>query len=279
MTSAGTSSYQERNYLAHLVRACHSRSKVVFVLAAYLDDSGSEGDQPIIAAAGYVAKRTQLPELEKNWRYLLDREGLREPFRMSQAESLHGQFSGWDKRRKDRLVSSLIGVVKLRALCIIGCVISMKDYLNAVSKHDRPRVGGPFSICAGACLLSLSNWIQTSNYYQDELVDVIFEKGTSIANKLVESYMRATSYEVLRTKHKINSILPLPKGSTPLLEPADLVAYEVFKYHLQRITGRARRTRRSLSTLLENGLKCIGTVLERKQIETHVRLMQENGFL
>jgi hypothetical protein len=183
MTSAGTSSYQERNYLAHLVRACHSRSKVVFVLAAYLDDSGSEGDQPIIAAAGYVAKRTQLPELEKNWRYLLDREGLREPFRMSQAESLHGQFSGWDKRRKDRLVSSFIGVVKLRALCIIGCVISMKDYLNAVSKHDRARVGGPFSICAGTCLLSLSNWIQTSKYYQNELVDVIFEKGTSIANK------------------------------------------------------------------------------------------------
>jgi hypothetical protein len=250
--SAEKNPYKERNYLFRLVKAIHSQCKLVVVLSTYIDDSGSAGDQPVVAAGGYVIKTEQMPRLEKNWRELLEREGLKEPFRMSEAESLVGQFSGWDKPRKDRLVSNLIGILKLRMLRIVASVLVVSDFNDIVSGDSRQKIGGPFSLCAGVCIICLSNWLQTSDYYRSELVDVFFEKGTSFANRLIELYMKATTYERLRTKHKINTIAAIPKGSTPLLEPADLIAYEVFKYHKHRLAEPRRKIRTSLSALLED---------------------------
>jgi hypothetical protein len=248
------------------------------MLSAYIDDSGSARDQPIVAAGGYVIKTEQMPRLEKNWRERLIREGLKEPFRMSEAESLVGQFSGWDKPRKDRLISDLIGVLKLRMLRILAVALAVSDFNDVVTRDDRQKVGGPFSLCAGCWIVFLSNWLKTSDYYRSELVDVFFEKGASIANRLVELYMKATSYEALREKHKINLIWAIPKGNTPLLEPADLIAYEVFKYHKHRLTEPRRKIRTSLSALLE-GTKYIRAVMGRTQIEAHIRLLKENGLI
>jgi hypothetical protein len=272
------SSYKERNYLLRLVKAIHSRCKLVFMLSAYIDDSGSAGDQPVVAAGGYVIKAEQMRRLENNWREVLEREGLREPFRMSQAESLVGQFSGWDKPRKDRLVSNLIYILKPRMLRMVLSALVVGDYNDIVSTDDRQTIGGPFSLCAGACIASLSNWLQDSAYYRSELVDVFFEKGASIANKWVKLYMDAATYDVLRAKFKVHSILPIPKGSTPLLEPADLIAYEVFKYHRNRLTDPERGVRTSLSALLE-GTKSVGVFMGRKQIEAHIRLFKEIRLL
>jgi hypothetical protein len=163
------------------------------MLSAYIDDSGSAGDQPVVAAGGYVIKAEQMPRLENNWRELLEREGLREPFRMSEAESLVCQFSGWEKPRKDRLVSNLIGIIKPRMLRMVGSVLVVSDFNEIVGRDERRKTGGPFAVCAQACVVSLSNWLQDSGYYRSELVDIFFEKGASIASGLVELYMKAAS--------------------------------------------------------------------------------------
>ena len=269
-------SYGFVDYLRRLVWQIHPQAKIITMLAAYLDDSGNEYTHPVVAAGGYIAKVEQLTELEKNWRFLLEREGIREPFRMSQAENLVGPFSGWERTRKDSLISSLIGILKLRIIRPVGCVISVPDFNSVVGREERKKVGGPFSLCAQVCLVLISNWITESRYYSSELIDVFFEKGSSIASKLTETYMSATKYQVLREKHKINAIVALPKDATPLLQPADLVAYETFKYHLHRTREPQRKMRKSLSAFLEGGAEPIGTVLRCKQIEKHLALMREN---
>src|SRR5437870_2983070 len=65
-------------YWGMLVHPKDGHSKVFCVLHAYLDDSGSHAQAPILILAGYYGSENQWKKFDLQWRKAIDSEGLRE---------------------------------------------------------------------------------------------------------------------------------------------------------------------------------------------------------
>lgn len=59
---------------------------------AFVDDSGSGGDSPYFVLAGYAACESAWTTFLPHWQSVLDLPPKLEYFKMSEAESLKGQF-------------------------------------------------------------------------------------------------------------------------------------------------------------------------------------------
>jgi len=83
--------------------------RLLMILQAHIDDSGSEPDSPLFVLAGFVARAADWAKFSDEWRAALDQPPRLEYFKMKEAHSMRGQFDrrhGWNEaKRDDRLIT------------------------------------------------------------------------------------------------------------------------------------------------------------------------------
>ncbi len=211
------------------------------MLLAFFDDSGIEHKNPRISVVGgYLALADRAEALQEDWKRIFKRAGLRS-FHMAEFESSQGEYLGWQdseeaKFKRQQHIASLTYHLNLRSLVYVGTG-TLTDVFESVvesrlTPENKVRLGGPHAFCFQACIIEISNWIAANR--PNEIVDVYFEGGTKLGSELLKMYGLCGTVERLSDKFKINQIKPLSKGESIGILPADLVAYETFKYHLNK---------------------------------------------
>ena|SRR5947208_12774618 len=109
---------------------------------SYVDESGHGRDpnRKFLCLAGLLAAELAWKNFDPECRAALDGEGLKEPFHAKDLCGYRrkGQFRGWKKELRQRLLKKLIEAIRRAHAIPVGSVVSIKDF----SSFERQQMRG-----------------------------------------------------------------------------------------------------------------------------------------
>jgi hypothetical protein len=189
------------------------------MLNGYIDDSADDKRQRFAAYGGVLGMKTQMEQFELLWMH--ETRALTEPFRSSDCEGGHGQFTTWSHRDRVALMKDLVGLIKRRKIWSYGSTVSITDYRSVFPDSGEY---GPSLLCATSALVTLSVMADET----EQPIAACFEEG-ELDGRILEVRKRLKTAKPWRGQARICSLTFGSKKIVPL-QSADLMAREAFKH-------------------------------------------------
>ncbi len=161
------------------------RDRLVLVLHAYLDDSGTHGGSNAVAVAGYISTADQWVLFESEWNKALEDWGLKH-FHMTDFANRVKVYRHWtDEERRTRL-ARLVGIINRHTLVSIAIVVPVKSFIQTFSKEARQIIGGAYGLAAFFCFWKTTEIID--RVYPSSKISYVFESGTRGAGEILKVF-------------------------------------------------------------------------------------------
>jgi hypothetical protein len=195
------------------------------VYVGFFDESGTLEAGGYICLAGFVIREEKLPAFNDGWNAALARHGA--PFlHTTDLVNFKREFKQWTPERRNALMADLMEVIHgAGRILAVGAVMSIEDY-NKFSQKDRDRMHGPFfplfqEVVRGAALEAYFEGPGT----QVRMVYSQQQEFGPDATKLAEILQR------LDRHRRIGPLTLANMRDVPMLQAADLLAYELRRYY------------------------------------------------
>jgi|GEM_PF-1023925 len=219
--------------------ALNDQDGIIVVLKAFIDESGTHDDSPVLTVAAYLGRQKEWRSWTKKW------NKAKRPvkvFHATDAQNYCGEFKGWDETKLNNFVKGLLPVIAESDIPGIAIGIHMDAFREATKgREDLLEIfGTPY----GACFQWL---VQTILYLQaraesTEKIAFYHEVNQYKAEALA-------AFDHLKTyANPQGSILSLTFGGKDdyvPLQAADILAYEANK----RLREPSRPERRAWTAL------------------------------
>jgi hypothetical protein len=113
------------------------------MLQLCVDDSGSDMQGPVYVLAGYLATADQWAKFSDEWDRALRKEPAISYFKLSEANSLRGEFLGWNHRDATDKVEVLSRLIAPHVMYQVTSIIGQKDYTETVLPFRKVIVNSP----------------------------------------------------------------------------------------------------------------------------------------
>ena len=244
-----------------------AEATAVFMLQAFIDDSGNYRQGQTCLMAGCVASVANWDRFSERWHAALSEIPAIAYFKMSEAFALRREFKGWTADARDAKIDALIDVI-LGTGIVYGVAIAMVnlDYIRIAKGATDSHLNDPFYFLFAsvieACL------IHQERYGIHEKVDFIFDDCNKPA-KEIDRIFRQTLFTAPDKIKALNLVDNPPvfrdeKAFLPL-QAADLIAGQIRSYQ-ERGTETA-----ALKKLGDSGFKVAYTIYDAKQFEALVQ--------
>lgn len=192
--------------------------------AAYFDDSGHPDSENLVVVAGFVASKEEWLLLDRDWKQLLESEGL-VTFHMTDF-----MRNDWADERKQHLINRLTALLYIRTRKHFSETVLMDAYRVVNEKYVMEEViGTPYALVGNNLSKKLRHWKTQYGGENSKLV-AIFDDGTKHKGDFIDAMAR--------------DALPCPifakKSELTALQGADLLAWEVFT-HMKRSEHKSLR--------------------------------------
>jgi len=192
------------------------------MFTAYIDASGTEHDQPVLAVAGFIALTEEWLAFEGVWRERLLRDGF-ERFHMSE---INRTFRGNSMARR-RLLEDLALIIEGHVTRKVGCCV-VNEGLRQIPIVDKKRWHmNAYSLGGRSCAAQIRLWAE--GWGARSLPRMVFEEGDTGHGELIKILSRdgfsAPNFEPKKDRERNGSFV---KGTVPL-QASDLFAYSVFE--------------------------------------------------
>lgn len=198
----------------------NERAPMFHDLAIYFDESYSYPPRPeVYTVAGYVSSKAQWNRFCKEWKRILNAEGL-QYFHMVKFNANVKPYAGWSKVRRLRFLHSLHAVIHKRTLMGFATAVSKIDF-EALSLDQRRVLRSPHVFAAQNCMKAVGFWACEKQIYRT--IDYVFEQGSQHQSQL-KAFIESMS-EQDRQFYRIGTYTFGDKKLAPL-QAADIAAYE-----------------------------------------------------
>lgn len=187
-------------------------SKWLFMLTAYLDESGHETKDAAIVA-GFLGNDDQWQQCANEWRVALGNR-----------KSFHAKKLRFKKDRDRQLLEKLGPIPHRCGLRALLGVVPANSYYDLVSGTEAEKMTKGYYFC----LITIFNAI-VKNTPKDEAVKFVFESQNEYEIRARLFFESNKHHLTTSGKPKFNSIEFLPKDSSILTQPADLLAYAILQ--------------------------------------------------
>jgi Protein of unknown function (DUF3800) len=236
--------------LSQLVFPLNARERVMCMLAAYFDESGTHAGSPVICMSGYVAGVEQWIDFSRNWQDVLkpysEKYGI-DCFHMTDFEARQPPFDKLGKHERINLIESLIRIINSRIQYGVGVGFLQADFDRAF-KGMEDMVCGAWGLCASICLTVLHSWADLKSY--DEPFAYIFEQGARHSGAFKAAYDKSQIEAKAGKEYRLGSFTLDDRRRALPLQAADILAYEAYKYNYNLIHNPHIAVRKSLDKLL-----------------------------
>jgi hypothetical protein len=180
--------------------------------AAYFDDSGHPDDQAAVVVAGFISTEEQWLLFEREWKEILEREGM-ESFHMTDFE----KSKVWPQHKKDDILRKLVITIQLRTRRSFSQTVMINDYREINDAYAFEEcVGTPFALAGRTIAKNINSWKR--NYMEnDSKLVIVFEDGTKHKGDFIDAMER----------DKLPCPLFAGKGDAVPLQAADWLAWEM----------------------------------------------------
>jgi hypothetical protein len=215
------------------------KRRLLMVLQAYIDDSGSEPQSPVFVLAGFVASATQWAAFSNDWQDVLDQEPKLAYFKATQAERLQDEFDrrkGWTSaKRKDRIIS-LARVIRKHIPEKFFVAVGNRQFSKYMKGIKVPRnyhaVDTPYFMLFYHIILCISAF--HSLYRAIEPCDFIFDDQGSVGKQALSWW----DFFKVHAKHGATFDFSPFLGSPPCFKDdkvfLPLQAADLFAWHVRR---------------------------------------------
>ena len=124
------------------------------MLAAYVDDSGTSGNQPVVFVAGFCADDNYWASWEVGWRKFLDHFGI-DRFHAAPFLARTRPYSFWSNDKYEDAKASVCAFLKNSGIPSIGYGVSSSIYARWRDEIDFYRDSDPYFFCLETCLTIL----------------------------------------------------------------------------------------------------------------------------
>jgi hypothetical protein len=192
---------------------------------AFVDDSGSGGDAPYYILAGYYAPLAIWREFCPKWQKILDLEPRLEYFKMSEAESRKGEFSGFLPEQRTRRVNRFIDVILTHHLQEASVAVPRETYTKILYPILHKYHASPYYFAFIAMVSALAGINRYSGSAEE--TDFIFDEQVGMETKAVRLYHRLKGYFPERQFGRV--AYRTDKDFLPL-QAADLIAWQMRRF-------------------------------------------------
>jgi hypothetical protein len=227
------------------------------MMVSYFDESYN---QRAICVGGWIASDTKWHAISRQWNERLAYEnrisvkrGLQPIIRYHAADcsSLQGEFKGWDVKRQVLFVKRLVNVVVSHKPMAFawGCNLAelTKEFPDADRGYLRRQC---YRMCVRQCLEEIG--LAMNEFYTNEKITFFHERG-DLFTAAQDAFFDVTSDDgASRFKHcreYFVTFAPMGWENCTPLQPADMIAYDVFRLCDRRLQGSGGYVRRSLEEI------------------------------
>lgn len=211
------------------------RNRLLLMLQAYFDGSGSSGDSPVYVLAGYLARAEDWEKFSDEWQAILDQEPRLAYFKMMEARGSldrKSQFFGWSDAEIDARLKQFIKCINKHALCGVISAVPFEPYQRLFKGKYNPKVlDRPYFLSFFGIMARIVNFAARNNLKGK--VDFIFdEEGGENAGFLQDQF---DVFKSFAPPHLADLCGNRPSfGKDHELNPlqaADLIAWHARRYH------------------------------------------------
>ncbi len=261
-----------------LVHPRDGHSKIVTMLVAYLDESGVHGDADVCVVAGYFGGVNQWRQFERQWKSILvkfDISGFHAHrfWAKSHGRSV-GEYIGWDKARRDRLIRELTSAITSRRIYPVAGAVDVKEW-RSLTDDQRKWLSGavtqgetfldpgarkkPYFLPFQSCIVNSVRYCKPGVriHYVCDLNKNLCGYGLDLFQK----------YKTLSAKWgpSLGDIAFSSDADAVHLQAADLLAYQTYQYCKSRVL----KPRSPVPTLLAQLLKNSRDVHDHHLFDRH----------
>jgi len=213
------------------------------MLSAYLDESGTNKQCPVTCVAGLLYEKEDAKRLNRAWKKSLNDAAVKF-FHTVEYAHLRGQFKDRDRASSNALYHQLIAHIKKHVSGGVA-VISLpeEDYTKCVENSGFYWPHSQYTTCAHVCMLDLRRIARRLRQPQD--IDFMIESGHKNSGEL-KNFTREVLRRGLPGSYHFHD-----KRALPLLQTADVWAYEMTKLVKDRVNQAKRPMRKSLEILID----------------------------
>jgi len=265
-----------------------AREGVFVVFRGYMDES-CDKDQNLFVLSCLIAIGKDWFEMERSWKLhlaaknrQLKREGrtLLSRYHATDCNGLHGEFTGWTPEEQIEFVKGLFGIFKRGGgVHAVGYDINLDDLCEVFPEWAGDRLEAAYYALTKFVMFTIGE--DFTRMGKDKPAKVTLFHDRTANGKYDPTILRAFNEQVLDANfdfaHYFTTIAPLTWQDCIALQPADLVAFEVFKDTQLRLE--AKRRRKSFTALLDLDEFGVHTRSFTKEILVQMREQMRNREL
>ncbi len=192
------------------------------MLTCYLDDSGSDYQNPITTIAGYIAKDWDWEKFERAVEPSFEEYNVK----ILHAMDLHktkGEFKDWSVLKKQAFVSRVCLARNPNVMIGMSMSVLKDTYKRRADSSSRKRTVTPYTFSFNVIIDWILRGIMTGRAAHEEGVGLILEDGHQNNPEAEQQFYN------IRKLHKVEHILKfisfVPKDACRAIQLADLLAF------------------------------------------------------
>lgn len=204
--------------------------KLMVMLHAFVDDSASDSGDRRLFLAGYVNTAEKWEVFSNAWERELKQAPAIRYFKMSEAASLGGQFSGWNEVARNNKVLALARIIRQSNPWFVYCSVSRVEYAAILAPAAPYPLKTPYFDCFWGIVHTAARYRAEFMPADSPPIDFIFDEQGGTGRDAVLWYDWLKQDQTPAIKASL--------GSTPIFrddkDVVGLQAADMLAWHLRR---------------------------------------------
>lgn len=205
-------------------------NKVLVFLQAFIDDSVAEKGDGRLFMAGYINTTENWGRFSDDWDKVLSRDPKIDYLRMAEANSLRGQFRGWDDIKRDLKLAKLAKVIRRHKADSFHYSINRAEYLSKVKPVASRGLGSAHYVATFGIVVLVTQFLAKQNF--SGKVDFIFDQQSGVSADIHVFFDHIAKQLSEAQRAMIARVPQFGDGMDYLpLQAADMLAWHIRRDH------------------------------------------------
>jgi hypothetical protein len=207
------------------------------VLTAFIDDSGSGGDSPCYVLAGLLSTVEKWAEFSVDWDAAIHSRPNIDYFKMSEAESLKGQFTAFNSEQRDAKVHTLADLINKHVLFDYSVLIGQRAFDDILGPVLPKKLKNPYLFAFPGMMAAMASY--EHHYGRGDVVECVFDKQQKLSTRAGRLYDQLRGLPGFEHSDLVQTPIRFEDDKEFLpLQGADLLAWHVRRRYCIREPAR-----------------------------------------
>jgi hypothetical protein len=201
------------------------------------DSPKSKGTEPkSYVVGGFFGDQQTFEKVERRWS-AKNRRAKVERYHAATLNARTCEYKGWLPEQALRYSKRILQVLKdqRRKLHGFGCGIHVDDYRRIISPIGQQKMGHPYLVCFKTVVAMVAAEMDRARFRSEDTFAVILDQNKDEVNgRRLDAEASRIFYEMkdnpaFQHRHRLETCTPACSEKVICLQPADFVAYELFR--------------------------------------------------